>query len=159
MQTISFSALRGGGDRVTILKLAFLQISVYLPAFACSIFFNALYACSTQHSLCFFACVLCANSACLPAIIKSDSAAALIFFVLFRCFWICFAWFRCKMLVHQIHCRAFPLAKFRLSCTALFILHCWFWICFAVFCKSSALLIAAVDLSPGLLQLPVKLYS
>jgi len=41
----------------------------------------------------------------------------------------------------------------------IFTLHCWLWICFAEFWKSSALLIAAVDLSPGLLQLPVKLYS
>ena len=40
------------------------------------------------HCFCSFACVLCANSACLPAIIKS-AAAALIFFVLFRWFWIC----------------------------------------------------------------------
>jgi hypothetical protein len=45
------------------------------------------------------------------------------------------AGFRCKLPVHQIHCRAFPLVKFRLSCTAIFTLHCWFWICSADYCS------------------------
>jgi len=91
------------------------------------------------HCSCSVACVLCANSACSPAIIKSASAAALIFLFFSAGYASARAWFRCKLPVHQIHCLAFPLAKFRLSCTAL--------------------LIAAVDLLPGLLQLPVKLYS
>ena len=45
MQIISFPALRGGGDRVTILKLPSLQIYVYLRAFCFRLqhFFNMLY--------------------------------------------------------------------------------------------------------------------
>jgi len=84
------------------------------------------------------------------------SAAAMIFFVLFRYFWICSCLVSLQNANSPDSLPALPLAKFRLSCTAIFTLHCWLWICFTVFCKSSALLIAAGDLSPGLLQLLVK---
>ena len=75
MQIISFSALWGGGDRVTILKLALLQICVYLPAFACSIFFNALYAAlhSTVYAL-LPACYVQTLQAAAPIFAKSGSA-------------------------------------------------------------------------------------
>ena len=95
-----------------------------------------------------FACFASCKSACSPAIIKS-AAAALIFFVLFRWFWICSCLVSLQNVSSPDSLPALPLVKFRLSCTAILTFTAGF---------GFALLIAAVDLSPGFLQLSVKIF-
>ena len=110
------------------------------------------------HCFCSFACVLCGNSACSPA--DNKICCCTDFFCPFPLLLdLLLPGFVANCQFTRFIAGLSLWQNSGYPALLIFFLHCRLWLYFAVFCKSSALLIAAVDLSPGLLELPVKPYS